>query len=214
MRSLEPQRPVFAGLFPDAICDYLTVRDRPASSDLIFVLGGRLERKLYGLKLFKEGLAPRLILSVGRFEVRKTEQLGFEDLQLRGLSARMPPAERHFFIELSHNVRRVIPARVQRTGTYGELCALTALVGDPVIQSLILVSTSVHLRRVRLCCRRMNALRQRQIRYVPVPEELSSFRCEAWWTRPDHWSYVAAEYAKLTAYFVVYRDDQGCCGRN
>jgi hypothetical protein len=37
----------------------------------------------------------------------------------------------------------------------------------------------------------------KEIRYVPVPEDLSVFRCTGWWKRRNHWAYVLGEYAKL-----------------
>jgi hypothetical protein len=190
--------------FLGAVCDYLIIRDAPAPSDAIFVLAGRPERKVYGLRLFEEGLAPRLILSVGRFEVRKMAQLGFQDLNLRELAAQLPPARRHFFIDLSLGVRRVFPAAIERTGTRGELAALAVSLSKDTVRSLTLVSTSIHLRRIRLCCRKIETFRQVKIGYGPVPEDLSSFRCRGWWKRPDHWSYLIAEYSKLVAYSLLF----------
>ena len=49
----------------------LTRNDDPAPADLIFVLAGKMERKRYGLELYRARSAKRLILSVGRFEVSK-----------------------------------------------------------------------------------------------------------------------------------------------
>jgi DUF218 domain len=207
VRSLEPRNTFARKPLLEAICNYLVVEDAPGPADLIFVLAGRPERKVYGLELFRQGLAPRLILSVGRSEVRATEKLGFEDLQMRALTARTPPEQRHFFVELSSDSRKVIPAQLARTGTYGELSALAAAVGEGMIQSMMVVSTSVHLRRVRLCCRALAGLHEARIRYVPVPEAESSFRRESWWKRRGHWSYVAKEYCKLAGYFFVHRPE-------
>src|SRR5215831_4682837 len=66
---------VFARIRMQVICEFLTVNDPPANADLILVLAGRPERKSYGLRLFQEGFAGRLILSVGRFEVRQVATL-------------------------------------------------------------------------------------------------------------------------------------------
>ena len=56
--------------------DFLFQGDSPTPADVIFVLAGRHERKRHGLQLFRDGLATRLILSLGRFEVRKMGSLG------------------------------------------------------------------------------------------------------------------------------------------
>jgi len=193
--------PLLSGL-----CDYLALDDSPSRSDLIFVLAGRPERKTYGLQLFRQGIAPRIILSVGRFEIRQMDEFGFQDLKLRELVTRMVPADRHFFIELSKGSRTVMPAGIKRVGTFGELSALAAYLGQQPVRSVTLVSTSIHLRRVRWCCQRIRGLHRREIFFVPVPEELSSFRRDNWWKQLDHWSYVNAEYAKLLAYALWFRD--------
>ena len=57
----------------------LTLNDTPSPADLIFVLAGKMERKQYGLELYRAGLAPRLVLSVGRFEVSKMPALDLEE---------------------------------------------------------------------------------------------------------------------------------------
>jgi hypothetical protein len=191
--------------FLEPLWDGLALNNHPLHTDVIFVLAGLQERKVFGLELFRRGFASRLILSVGRFEVRKMDQLGFLDLNLRALAASLTPAHRHFFIELSRGVRRVSKAGVQRVGTFGELSALAAYLGERKIQSMTLISTSIHLRRVRWCCRRINGFRGVQLSYLPVPEELSSFHRHQWWKRPDHWAYVSAEFAKLLAYSFWFR---------
>ena len=184
--------------------DCLAVHDGAASSDLIFVLAGRPERKVYGAQLYHRGFAPRLILSVGRFEVRQTALLGFQDLHLRELASHTPPAKRHFFINLTPESRSVILPDLRHKGTYGELESLGCQFKSERPGSLILVSTSIHLRRVRWCCRRIETMRRWNIRYVPVPEEMSSIRRDHWWKRLDHWSYVKSEWTKLVGYALFY----------
>jgi hypothetical protein len=48
------------------------LREAPRqSTDLIFVLAGRDYRKHYALQLFKDGIAPSILFSVSRFEIRR-----------------------------------------------------------------------------------------------------------------------------------------------
>ena len=176
--------------------------DSPAPADVIFVLAGRLERKSYGLQLFRDGLAPRLILSVGRFEVRKIGPLGFDDLKLRDLAACLPPDHRHFFIDIVGNSHKVITRPDAGKGTYAELLSLSRYLAPERPSSILLVSTSIHLRRIRFCCRRITSFAGIRLRYLSVPEHLSSFRRDGWWKRRDHWSYVIRECGKL-AVFVL-----------
>ncbi len=186
-------------------CDFLSVSGTPRHSDLIFVLAGRLERKLYGLQLFQSELAPRLILSVGRFEVRKMASLGLkDDGGLVGLARQTPVGQRHFFLDLTGDSPRAVVAGPRGKGTYAELSSLASYLDSEPVHSVTLVSTSIHLRRVRLCCQKVPFFQVRKVHYVAVPEEISSFRCDGWWRRHDHWSYLASEYAKLVAYSLRY----------
>jgi DUF218 domain len=182
--------------------NFLAEADSPKRSDVIFVLAGRPERKVYGLQLFGEGFAPRLILSVGRFEVRGFGGLGFNDLNLRERAARLPPEERHFFVDIVGDSRRVIVRGEAGRGTYAELLSLGRYLEFEGASSLLLVSTSVHLGRVRYYCRRIALFSGTQMRYVSVPEYLSSFRRAGWWQRRDHWSYVLRECAKLGIFLL------------
>src|SRR5438477_5543745 len=79
----------------------LKMSDPVQPVDLIFVMAGRMERKRYGLQLFRTGVSPRLILSVGRFEVRKMVNLDLVGLDgLVELRDHTPPRERHFFVSV------------------------------------------------------------------------------------------------------------------
>jgi hypothetical protein len=122
------------------------------------------------------------------------------------LTARTLPQERHFFIEMTEDSRRVSHAGVKRKGTFFELEALARQLQSESPGSLVIISTSIHLRRVRWCCQRIPGLQRWKIRYVPVPEAMSSIRRDQWWKRFDHWSYLNAEWTKLLAYALLHRD--------
>jgi hypothetical protein len=189
-----------------SVCGALIRNDQPAPVDLIFVLAGRFERKRYGLALFREGLAPRIIQSVGRFEVRKMAQLELRiDPALLSLAQATPPEQRHFFVDLERGRARALVAPDAPRGTFQELASLGKYLGAAPIHALAMVSTSIHLRRVSWCCRALKFFQNKTILYLPVPEEWSSFRCQGWWLRPDHWSYVASEYLKLYLYPLRHR---------
>src|SRR5258708_1146722 len=79
----------------------LTRSDSVQPVDLIFVMAGQMERKPYGLELYRAGLAPQLVLSTGRFEVSRMRTLGLErNDELIALRDRIQPHERHFFVTL------------------------------------------------------------------------------------------------------------------
>ncbi|HKT48969.1 MAG TPA: hypothetical protein VJV96_01665 [Candidatus Angelobacter sp.] len=176
----------------------------PAVCDVILVLAGRIERKPYGLKLFQQQLASRLIVSVSRHEVRQTaQQLSFSPLlELRDAT---PPNQRHFWIDCCGGQQHIVRAEgIRRSSTFWELHALARYLAPDIPQRIAIVSTSIHLRRVRLCCGKIPEFGGTDLLFLPVPESLSSFVKERWWQHLDHWSYVLSEFAKLTAYALLY----------
>jgi hypothetical protein len=155
------------------------------------------------MQLFQQRLASRLILSVGRFEVRQTAQA----LSLPGLldlRDTTPPKQRHFWVDYTALAPRIARASVKRASTFWELQAIAQYLGPDMPEKIAIVSTSIHLRRVRFCCRSIPAFKSTQLSFLPVPENLSSFIRDRWWTRPGHWSYVLSEFGKLVLYAFMY----------
>ena len=183
---------------------FLSVDDAPAACDVILVLAGRIERKPYGLNLFQQQLAPRLIISVSRHEVRQTAQQ-FSAPRLLELRDATPPHQRHFWLDYRAGHQHIVRAEgIRRSSTFWELHALARYFGREAPTRIAIVSTSVHLRRVKLCCRKIPEFGGTDLLFLPVPESLSSFGKERWWQHLDHWSYVLTEFAKLTAYALLY----------
>jgi uncharacterized SAM-binding protein YcdF (DUF218 family) len=188
----------------DRLYEALTRNDRPEPADLIFVLAGRMERKKYGLDLYRAGLASRLILSIGRFEVSKLARIGFKaPAELIELRDSIPPEERHFFLEMNAAGVRVEKVTLRRWSTYGELLALRdRLVSDPAC-SLLIISTGIHLRRVTLTLERLLGNSSRKILYCAVPVGYGSLKKEKWWTRREDRRYVVSEAFKLAGYRLI-----------
>ena len=161
----------------DSLYRFLNVGEPPRKCDCIFVLAGRPERKVYGIDLWRQGYAPELILSVGRFEWRGFYTLGLPaDGGLKELIQATPPQERHFFVRIRESVAEARLTRKGRLGTMTEGRALAAQLRDGSIRSLMVVSSPIHLRRVALVFR--NAFRGTglDLTFVAVPESISSIR--------------------------------------
>ncbi len=167
--TIPPVNPLSRSL--QLVCRFLDVGQSPAPSDCIFVLAGRHQRKLYGLDLWRRGFAPRLILSVGRFEWRKYYHLGLpSDGGLKSLVDQTPPSHRHFFVFLNRESASSSLIRRGRFGTLSEARALAEQFRNNGLESLLVVSSAIHLRRVALAFRR--AFRSKKIRltFAAVPE--------------------------------------------
>jgi hypothetical protein len=146
-------------------------------ADLIFVLAGRENRKEYGLELFRQGLAPRVLFSVARYEIRRFSHLSLPvPVDLLKVALDVPPPERHFFVLIEGQkvqVEHVLPGRF---GTLTEIEALTQWLEDhPQIDSLVIISSESHLRRIRICCQSFLSPRLR-IALIAAPDISSEKR--------------------------------------
>jgi uncharacterized SAM-binding protein YcdF (DUF218 family) len=165
-QSLDPPRSLLPGLHA-----WLSPADHPRPADLIFVLAGHMNRKHYALQLFRDGLAPRLLFSVGRFEIRRFSKMPLPSpLDLLKLAQDVPPQQRHYFVLFQANESRVEHVQPRRFGTLTEIAALARwLAANPEVRSLLLISNDAHLRRIRLCCQSLLPFGLR-LTILPVPK--------------------------------------------
>lgn len=185
----------FRSRIAKSVYDFLDVGKSPRPADCIFVLAGKEERKIYGIKMWRFGYAARLILSIGRFEWRHFSQLNLEsDGGLSSLVADTPPKKRHFFVQLDRQEVSCTPVRKGYFGTRSEARALAPFLKNISVRSLLVVSSPMHLRRVALVFRRAFRRSGIQLTFIAVPENLpfesKSVRTEIW-----------TEFAK----FILYR---------
>jgi len=126
------------------------------------VLAGQEYRKRCALDLFGKKLAPRILFSVARFEIRRFSKMSSLPiaLDLLKLAADVPPPQRHFFVFFQRNdvqVNHVLPGRL---GTLTEMEALRRWLGEnPEVRSVLIVSSRTHLRRLKICCRSLLSLK-------------------------------------------------------
>ena len=182
----------------------LTLNDPVQAADLVFVAAGRMERKQYGLELYREGVAPRLIISVGSTEVHRMWRLNLDGLD--GLVAARDntrPEERHFFVGVDCWGTRVEKVRLPRLNTYGEAVGLRRFLEGEVVRSVIVVSTDVHLRRIRVSFRRVFRGTALKVLYCHVPSGLAPFTKDRWWMRSDVRRLVLKEGVKLAGYRLI-----------
>jgi hypothetical protein len=167
-------------------------------------MAGLTERKPYGLTLFREGLAPLLIVSVGRFGVSKMRHLQFPGAEeLVQLRDRTPPDERHFFMEFDSSGMRTRKVKLARWNTYGEVLALWEYLNGRNPARVMVISTDIHLRRVALTFSKIFGRTSRQFLFCPVPPDLSSLQRHRWWSRANDRRYVLKETLKLAGYRII-----------
>ncbi len=187
-----------------SIYNWLVNADPPCDADLIFVLAGRQNRKAYSIDLFRKGRAPRILFSVGRFEIRRFAALDLpQTIDLLEIAKSIPPPQRHFFVQFTNDGFEVQRIPVRALGTLTEIDALSRwLESHPEISSLLVVSSETHLRRLRICCRWLLS-RSVRIRLLAVPEDDLRLNTLSWWRDSQQWKLVLTEYVKIACYCVV-----------
>ncbi len=154
------------------VLNWLTRADPPAHADAIFVLAGLKTRKVFAIQLLEQGVAPRVLFSVSRFEIRRFPELGLpQTIDLLQMSRSIPPPQRHFFVLFENKQFTVQLISVRALGTLREIDALADWLNEhSEISSLLVVSSAPHLRRLRICCRALLP-RSVQANFVPSPQE-------------------------------------------
>ncbi len=162
------------------LCKFLDVTRPPEKADLIFVFAGREERKRYGLELYEKGYAPRIILSVGRFEWRRFTELGLaSDGGLVTLVATIEAPKRHFFVEIAGTETTCRAVAPERYGTLTEARAFATRVEDDennAAKTILLVSSPEHSRRCLMATKSFMARRHRLIPIGCAPSRDSCVR--------------------------------------
>jgi hypothetical protein len=184
--------------------DWLDCSNPVGHADLIFTPAGRQSRKVLALELFSQKRAPRLLLSIGRFEIRRFARLLLPvPLDLPRIAAPVSPPDRHFFVIFRNNDVEVERFSRGTFGTLSEIRALAVWLSEHRdVRSLLVVSSGSHLRRVRMCCRALLP-RGIQMLMLSIPDEDPYLNRDRWWQSRDGRAMVMAEPMKLLVYRLV-----------
>lgn len=190
----------------DCLYHFLSLGEQPDQTDCIFVFAGKPERKAYGVKLWRQGYAGELILSVGRFEWRGFYNLGLPgDGGLMQLVERTPPRLRHFFVSLQGKEVTCSSIQIGRFGTKSEALELAKRIKEKGYQSVMIVSSPMHLRRAAWSVSQAIRYSPVCLSLVAVPEEMSSLTGHDWWESPERRSAVREEFFKYLFYRLNFR---------
>jgi uncharacterized SAM-binding protein YcdF (DUF218 family) len=189
---------IFAAPF---LAENLIVEKPLEKADAIFVLGGSatyLERTDKAAELFKNGVAPKIILTDdgtrGGWSKIEQRNMPFVELARRNLIAQGVPAE---------NIETLKP---EATGTIYEARALTELSKNDNLQTILLVTSAYHTRRALRTFEREFAKENLQseigIEYAQTGKRTPA--TSAWWFSIFGWQSVAGEYVKFVYYWLYY----------
>jgi uncharacterized SAM-binding protein YcdF (DUF218 family) len=186
--------PVLAWLAAEA----LIVNAEPARADALVVLAGSsafIERTHQAAQLFKEGRAPKLILTNDNQESGWSAELQTNPLYVQRaaseLKSRGVPEER---IE-------IVPATV--TSTRDEAALMREYAVSTGLRSILVVTSAYQVRRARWTFNQIFAGSGVTVSFSSVPPGDQTPRPLTWWLHRRGWRMVAGEYVKL-AYYLVH----------
>jgi uncharacterized SAM-binding protein YcdF (DUF218 family) len=182
-------------------------------ADLIFVLAGHRNRKIYGARLFRDAWAPQIILSTGDppyiARVLETELSPKRFLptrvavQIRETSAQVSPIEGMFFAGLNQEAWTIEPISTGWLGTLSEINALGRwLRRHPSISLVLIVSSNLHMRRLGICCRRIFPSHVRW-KFIPVPAEEINLSMHGTMPEIQGARRILLEWSKVLLYTAV-----------
>ena len=173
---------------------FLTPSDELQRADLIMVLGGtRVERWAEAVDLYKEGWAPRIVISPGivsdlevRLQARGVRYPREGDLARDGVVALGVPAD----------AVTVLPGGVDNTAA--EAVALRNASPPGSIHRVILVTSAYHLRRAGYAFRR--EFGRDGVEIIVRGSRYDGTIPSRWWTRRQDIRSIMSELPKFAAY--------------
>lgn len=168
--------------------------DRLARSDAIFVLAGaRVERWLEGVELYREGWAPRIVVSRGRVEPAEH--------QLRAMGIRFPTdAElvRDALLQLNVPSTAVMILPDDQDNTAHEAQSFRRVAEQHGWTQAVVVTSKYHTRRTKFAFRR--AFKGTPVRIIVRGSRYDRANPPRWWRSRSDIRYVISELPKLLAY--------------
>jgi hypothetical protein len=187
--------------------------DELVRADLIFVLAGHRNRKIYGARLFHEGWAPHILMSTGDppyiARVLEKELAGTNLLdsglarQIHNTSLLPSVSKGMFFAGLNREAWIVEPIPVGWFGTLSEIEALAQwLRSHPSISLALIVSSSLHMRRLRICCQQLLP-RGFRFRLIAVPADEINLAMQGKLPEKQGTRRILSEWSKILIYSVI-----------
>ena len=168
------------------------------------------------MELFRQGLVPGILFSVGRFEIRRFSKMHLPvPLDLLKLAQEVAPPQRHYFAYFQGQEVQVEHVPPGPFGTLTEIEALARwLAAKPEIRSVLVISSDTHLRRIRMCCRALlNPEMEMSFLAAPLPMSSAPAAAESQQDYPQSEEISAAalvlydllELFKLSIYWVLLK---------
>ena len=155
------------------IAQNLIVEDALHPADLIVVFSAKEERARHAVRLYQEGLAPRILVT-GGLTSEAIELFCHKRVTGAELSAKM--------LADAGVPKSAVIVLPRATSTYEEAEVIKAFMKTQGYRSVIAVSSPYHMRRVRATLERLIRGTEIEVQYSPAKD--SEFEVESWWRNP------------------------------
>ena len=175
---------------------FLSRTDPLQRSDLIVVLAGaRVDRWLEAVELFKEGWAPRIVLSPG--------QVSALEVKLRGEGLKLPregdiARDAVLSLGVPAGAVTVMPGGVDNTAA--EAATLHRMLTAGSVHRVIVVTSTYHVRRAGYAFER--EFKGSGIEIVARGSRYTEAQPARWWTRRDDVRFIMNEAPKYLVYVL------------
>lgn len=177
----------------------LIVRAELSSADALVVLSGSstyLERTDWAARLYREGRAPRIILTndnvQGGWSVAEQRNPLFIELAAEELRRKGVPAE------------KIETIRENASGTYEEAGRLREYAINHHLRSILIVTSSYHSRRALWTLRRVFVGTGIEIGLDAPDTGVQTPTPATWWWYRSGWQIVPGEYVKIFYYWIKH----------
>jgi uncharacterized SAM-binding protein YcdF (DUF218 family) len=169
--------------------EILVARDRPAPSAFIVVLSGESPaRTLHGWELYKQGLAPMILMTQAR---RSPAEL---ELERRGMHyPEFSELDRKMLVELGVPEKNIVVLPARADSTFSEAVLTRSFFGKQPPPRLLLVTSRYHSRRARMTFRHVFG-DSTEILSAPTP--FDDFDPDHWWENRAGIRNLLVEYQK------------------
>ena len=179
---------VSRGIWLPALFTFLDVSQPPQQADFIVLLGGgKANRAQAVVELYRQGFAPRVIVSGGPlidYGIEcSTALLALDDVRRMGLPT------------------GVVVLSDEATSTWEEAQRVLVLLHQEGVRSALIVTDPEHTRRARATYRHLETDQSIELTFVAAE---ATFPTDRWWQSEEGLIAVQNEYVKLAYYLLHY----------
>ena len=187
------------------IGNYLIIQDELHQADLIAIMPHNWPAVEYGIKLYKQGYASKILFIWGALTTLVVSDTDHSEV------IRRPWVKVARGIALTQGVSEedILLLAKETNSTFEQVEQFVEAARVYEFRSIIVVSDPLHPRRISWCVGRLPQGEDLDLIYAPVPQEYYepgfSFDPESWWTHEHSFKALFEEYAKLLFYLFNYR---------